>query len=449
MGKRVIVIGGDAAGMSAASQIKRQKKDWNVKVFEKGKYVSYAACGMPYYIQGAVSHFNSLIEIQPETFINDRGIDLKLNSEVTKVIPENNEVIVNIEEKATSFKYDYLVIATGASPNQGNISISSNKVFTINNLYDTSNLDNFIKNNKPQSVAVIGGGFIAIEMVEAFKSRGLATHLIHRRDALSKIFENEISEIILKEMEKNNINLHLNEKILKIKDTNNNKIEIITEKNSFIFDFALLAIGVIPNTAFLKDSGIKLGVKNSISVNRLLQTNYPNIYSAGDCTETFSIVTNEKIFLPLALKANREGMLAGLNISGKNEKFNGVCETAITKIFDVGIARTGITLDRAEKNNIDAIKFNLISKTKARYYPGAEKIKSYIIINRKTGLVLGAQLAGPLDAVKRIDVWATAIYNKMTLDDVFNLDLAYSPPFAPVWDPVILAARIGKKYIEK
>jgi len=447
MSKKVVIIGGDAAGMSAASQIKRQKKDWHVKVFEKGKYVSYAACGMPYYIQGAVSHFESLIEIKPETFINDRGIDLKLNSEVIKILPDENIVQVNIDGKIFEEDYDYLVIATGASPNMGDFPINSNKVFTINNLYDTKKIEKFIKNNSPNSVAVIGGGFIAIEMVEAFHSKGLETHLIHRRDSLSKIFEKEVSDAILSEMKSKDITLHLNEKIKMIKD-NNGKVQVITEQNILSFDFVLLAIGVVPNTQFLLDSGINLGIKKSVSVNEYLLTNYENIFSAGDCTETFSIITGEKVYTPLALKANREGMLAGLNISGKKEKFPGVCETAITKIFNVGIARSGITLDRALKNNFNAVKFDLISKTKARYYPGAEKIKSFIILDKDSGTVLGAQLVGPIYAVKRIDVWATIISNKMTIKEVFNLDLAYSPPFSPVWDPVLLAARVGRRYVK-
>ncbi len=448
MSKTVVIIGGDAAGMSAASQIKRQRKDWDVKVFEKGKYVSYAACGMPYYIQGVVSHFNSLIEIKPETFINDRGIDLKLNSEVTSINVKENVVLVNLDGKNKEEKFDYLVIATGASPNLGDFKIESNKVFTINNLYDTKKLEAFIEDNKPKSVAVIGGGFIAIEMLEAFKSKGMDTHLIHRRNSLSKIFEKEVSDLILDEMKKKDIVLHLNEHIQEIKDSSG-KVEVVTENGKLSFDFVLLAIGVVPNTDFLKDSGIKLGIREAVSVNEFLETNYSNIYSAGDCTETFSIVTNEKVYTPLALKANREGMLAGLNISGKREKFPGVCETAITKFFQLGIARTGITYERAEKIGIDAVKYDLINKTKARYYPTAEKMKSFVVIEKKSGKVLGVQLVGPLDAVKRIDVWSTAIYNNMTIDDVFNLDLAYSPPFAPVWDPVILAARIGRRYVKK
>jgi NADPH-dependent 2,4-dienoyl-CoA reductase/sulfur reductase-like enzyme len=446
MSKKVIVIGGDAAGMSAASQIKRQQKDWHVTVFEKGNYVSYAACGMPYYLEGTVAHFNSLVEITPETFINDRKIDLRLNHEVIRVNCKEKKVTVKNKENTFEDSFDFLVIATGASPVKPDFSVTSDKVFTLNNLPDTEKLNDFIKQTSARSCAVIGGGFIAVEMIEAFKMRGLDTHLIHRRSSLARMFEPEISEIILKKAEKNGVVLHLDSHIKEIRDFKG-QTEVVLENKTLKFDFILLATGVMPNTDFLLNSGIKLGVKNSVSVNEFMQTSFPFIYSAGDCTETKNIVSQEKIFLPLALKANREGMIAGLNISGKKEKFPGCCETAVTKIFDKGIARTGLTLERALKNGFDAVKFSVISGTKARYYPDSGKIKSVIVAEKGSGKVLGAQLAGPVEAVKRIDVWATVITSKMTLNNVYNLDLAYSPPFSPVWDPVLLAARVGRKHI--
>ncbi len=444
--KKVVVIGGDAAGMSGASQIKRQHKDWQVIVFEQGEYVSYAACGMPYYIEGAVTHFNSLIELTPETFINERKIDLRLKHEVVKIDTGQKKVTVKNKEGFFQETFDYLIIATGASPLEPDFPISSKKVFTLNNLYDTKKIEDFIKTHSPHSCAVIGGGFIAVEMLEAFKEKGLETHLIHRRNSLSRMFEPEISESILKEAEEHGIILHLNESVVEIKEIND-KVIVKTKNRELAFDFVLLATGISPNTSFMKDSEIKTGVKRAVAVNDYLQTNFPFIYSAGDCAETRSIVTGEKIFLPLALKANREGMIAGLNISGKKEKFSGCCETAITKIFDKGVARTGITYERAIKNGFDAVKFDIISRTKAKYYPGSGRIKSVVTVEKGSGRVLGVQLIGEVESVKRIDVWATAITANMTLSQVYALDLAYAPPFSPVWDPVLLAARVGRKHI--
>ncbi len=441
---KVVVIGGDAAGMSAASQIKRLKPDYNVIVFEKTKYVSYAACGMPYYIEGLIPNFESLIEITPEKFINERKIDLRLNSEITEINPEEKFVIVNNEKKEN---FDYLVIATGATPIlEGLPADSFENIFTINDLYDTEKIFKFIENNKPKRCAVLGGGFIAIEMVEAFKERGLDTFLIHRRDTLSKSFEPEISEIIVNKMKEKGIELLLENKIVKI-EHRNSTIIIKTDKTELEVDFVLVAFGVKPNTEIFKKAGIKTGIKDGIIIDEYCRTNYEYIYSAGDCALAKNIVNDKLVFSPLALKANREGYLAGRNIAGKKEKIAGIVQTGITKTFDLGIARTGLTFEEAKNSGFNAVKFDFISRTKARYYPDSEKIKTIVVAEKGTGKLLGAQMAGPVYSVKRIDTFATALFNKMTLKDIFQLDLAYSPPFSPVWDPVLLAARIGEKHI--
>ncbi len=443
--KKVIVIGGDAAGMSAASQIKRLQPDWNVIVFEKSNFVSYAACGMPYYIEGLISKFESLIEITPEKFINDRKIDLRMNNEVVKVFPQDKYVLT---KKGDKEDFDYLVIATGAIPITEGINTDSfDKLFTLNNLTDAKLLFEYIFQEKPKSCAVLGGGFIAIEMVEALKERGIETHLIHRRDSLSKAFEIEISDMIINKMKENEIILHLNTQIQEIKH-NSSKIRIFTDNNEIDVDFVVVCFGVKPNTAVFKEAGIKTGIKDGIIINEKCQTNFPYIYSAGDCALAKNLVNDKLVFSPLALKANREGYVAGRNIAGKEEKLKGITQTAITKIFNLGIARTGITLEEAKKSGFNAIKFDLISRTKARYYPDSQKIKTVVIADKDTGKLLGAQMAGPIDSVKRIDVFATALFNKMTMKDIFQLDLAYSPPFSPVWDPVLLSARISEKYLK-
>jgi len=441
---KIIVIGGDAAGMSAASQIKRIKPEYEVIVFEKGEYVSYAACGMPYYIEGLIPHFDSLIEITPEKFINERKIDLRLNHEVTKIDPKKKFVVVN-DEKMESF--DYLVIAVGANPVREGINADSfENIFTLNNLYNTQKIFRFINENKPKKCAVLGGGFIAIEMTEAFKERGLDTYLIHRRETLSKILEPEISELITGKMKEKGINILMNNNIKEITHKNS-KIFIKTDMTELEVDFVLVAFGVKPNTKIFKDAGIKTGIKDGVVVDEYCRTNFNYIYSAGDCTLTKNIVTNKLVFSPLALKANREGFVTGRNICGKEERIVGIVQTAITKIFDLGIARTGLTLEEAINSGFEAVKFDFISRTKARYYPESKKLKVIVVAEKGTGKLLGAQIAGPMDAVKRIDTFATALYNKMTLKEIFQLDLAYSPPFSPVWDPVLLAARLGEKYI--
>ena len=307
-------------------------------------------------------------------------------------------------------------------------------------------IEKFINEDRPNSVAVLGGGLIAIEMVEAMKEYGLETHLIHRRDTLAKIFEPEISKAITDKMKEKGVILHLNSKIKEI--SHEEKIKIYTDKEEINVDFILLCFGVKPNTEIFKKAGIKTGPKDGIIINEKCQTNYPYIYSAGDCALARNIVNDKLVFSPLALKANREGFVAGRNISGFEEKITGITQTAITKIFDLGVSRTGLTYEEAINSGFNAVKFDFIGRTKARYYPDSKSIKTVVVADRETKRLLGAQMAGPVEAVKRIDVFSTALYNKMTMKDIFQLDLAYAPPFSPVWDPVLLAARLSEKYLK-
>ncbi|MDW7649706.1 MAG: FAD-dependent oxidoreductase [Bacillota bacterium] len=446
--KKVIVIGGNAAGLSAASQIKRQKPAWETIVIEKGRYISYAACGIPYYIAGLVPELDELIELTPKQVIEERKIDLRLQHEVTNINPDEKVVELKTPTGTTTESFDFLVISTGAIPSTKGITVSgTDRIFTISNLESTEKITDFMTQEKPQTCAVIGGGYIAVEMLEAFRSKGLETHMIHRREDLSNTFEKELSNFIKEKMRKEGIILHLNTHIKRV-DEKNNKVVISTETGELLYDFVVIATGVAPNTAFLKASGIELGIKNSVKVNTRMQTNYPYIYAAGDCAQTTNLITGRPDYVALALKANREGYVAGVNICGGQDEFPGVLGTAITKIFDLGIARTGLSLEQAQTLNFNPVKYLVSGRSRARYYPGGGQLHTVVIAGKDDGRILGAQLAGPLDAVKRIDVYAVMIQNKMTIADAFNLDVSYAPPFAPVYDPVVLAARVGKKYID-
>jgi NADPH-dependent 2,4-dienoyl-CoA reductase/sulfur reductase-like enzyme len=446
--KKLIVIGGNAAGLSAASQVKRQKPEWEVVVFEKGKYVSYAACGIPYYIGGLVNELEQLVELTPQEIIGKRKIDLRLQHEVVSIKPEEKELEVKTPSGVSIEKFDFLVISSGALPTTEGITVSSSdRVFTIKGLESTEKIASFMSKEQPQRCAVIGGGYIALEMLEAFRAKGLETHLIHRREDLAKTFETEISGFIKEKLEKEGVILHLNTPVESV-DERNGQVFVSTGKNELSFDFVLIATGIRPNTAFLQGSGINLGVKNAVKANTRMQTNYPHVYAAGDCAETTNLITGQPDYVALALKANREGYVAGVNICGGKEEFPGVLGTAVTKVFDLGVARTGLSFAQAQEQKYKPVKYLVTSQSRARYYPEGGALHTIIIIKKDDGRILGAQMAGPLDAVKRIDVYATMIHKGMTISEAFNLDVAYAPPFAPVYDPVILAARIGKKYIE-
>ena len=445
--KKVIVIGGNAGGLSAASQVKRQQPDWDVIVLEKGQYISYAACGIPYHVEGIVPGLESLMGVSPEDARKKRKLDLRLNSEVTEIDPEKKTVTFKSDQGKKTTDFDYLVIATGARPMQSGIKYSpSKRVYNAHTLEDSEAMRSFIEKEKPKSCAVVGGGYIAIEMLEAFLARGLDTHLFHRRDSLSRSFEKEISDLALAEMEKEGVKLQLNKTVKEV-TASGSSVEIHCEEETAEFDLAVVAAGVEANSDLARAAGIETGIKNSIKVNRYMQTNYPYIYAAGDCTETTNIVSGKPVFIPLALKANKEGVAAGANISGGKEAFPGVLGTAITKFRDLGLARTGLTLAEAEENDFKAVRFSVTAGSKSGYYPGVGPLTAVLIAEQETGRLLGAQLAGPVDGVKRIDVYATAITVKMSLEEIFQLDLAYAPPFSPVYDPVVLTGRVGRKKV--
>lgn len=445
--KRIVVIGANAAGMSAASQVRRQQPEWGVVIFEKGPYISYGACGLPYYVQGLVPNLERLITVTPRAAVEKRGLDLRLHCEVTSIEPTGHSITVDTPEGTVTESFDYLVIATGAIPITAGIEFtSSRRIFTVNNLPDGEALRKFIEENRPRRCAVIGGGYIALEMLEAFKERGLETHLVHRREDLARTFEKEISDLARAEMEKEGIVLNLNRAVHRLSEQNG-RVTVHTDGGELSYDLVVIATGVAPNSRLARDCGIELGVKDSIRVNEYMQTSYPYIFAAGDCAETRHLVTGRPVYVALALKANKEGVAAGVNACGGREAFPGVLGTAVTKFCSLGIARTGLTLEEAEKSGFEAIKFEVTANSRAHYYPGAGSLATVLIAGKKDGRLLGAQLAGPADSVKRVDVYATAITAGLTVEDLFQLDLAYAPPFAPVYDPVVLAGRVGRKLI--
>ncbi|MBM4235924.1 MAG: hypothetical protein FJ152_05575 [Firmicutes bacterium] len=446
---KVIVVGGNAAGMSAASQVKRQQPSWEVIVFEKGAYISYGACGIPYHIEGLVNKIGDLVTVTPEDAVGKRKLDLRMQHEVVAINPHFKTVTYLANGKEGQESFDYLVIATGARPVKAAIDYSlSDLIYTVHTLDDSQALRSLLEEQKPKKCAVIGGGYIALEMLEALHSRGLETHMIHRRDALSRSFEQEISTIALSAMADEGITLKLNHAVKQI-EANDRSINVITDQGTLQYDLVVIGAGVEPNSDLARECGIETGVRGAIRVSELLQTNIPNIYAAGDCAETRNIVTGQPEYVPLALKANKEGVVAGINIAGGQEAFPGVLGTAITKFGNHGLARTGLTLEESQKSGFDAFKFKVEANSRAHYYPGQGPMTFVIIADRKVGRLLGAQIAGPADSVKRIDVYATAITANMNLDQIFHLDLAYAPPFSPVYDPVVLTGRVGRKMVSQ
>lgn len=448
MEKKVVIVGGNGGGLSAGSQVKRLNPDYQVVVLEKGEYVSYGPCAIPYYIGGIIKKFNRLFNLTPEK-IKERNIELRLFHQVTGVDPENKKVTLISGEETREEDFDYLVIATGARPTLAGMEVEgSQRIFVLRDLVDMQAISRLIEEENPRKCGVLGAGYIAVEMLEAFKNRGLETHLIHRRSSLAKTFEKETSDLVMDKMDREGIVLNLDTNVKELVEEKKG-VTVKTDKGDLEFDFILLAFGVEPNTGFLKDSSLEMGIKNSLVANKKMQTNYEYIYAAGDCAQTTNLITGKPDYVALAPKANKEGLTAGRNICGQPEEFPGVIGTAITRFSDLGISRTGLSLEEAQKHFPQAIKYTLTTPTKSRYFPGAGDLHSLIIVNKEDQRILGAQLVGPLEAVKRIDLYSAIITNKMTLSQAFDLDLSYAPPFSTLYDPVTIAMRIGRKMVEQ
>lgn len=443
---KILIIGGDAAGMSAAMQIKRREPSAQITVLEKGINTSYGACGIPYYFTNDVKSLDSLVVVTPEEF-NKKGINVLTKHEVVSIKTEKNLVTaINLETKEElNFEYDKLLIASGATPIIPNLEgIELNGVFTIKNLNDAKKLDTYLT-EKVKKAVIVGAGYIGLEMAEALSKKGLEVTIIEKLTGVIGNINSKLNELVIKELEEHNIKILLDSSVKGFGGENNEIKKVFTDKGEIETDLVILSLGVKPNISFLKDSNIKIGATGAVEVDRYQKTNLDNVYSAGDCCESFHLVLNKNVFIPLALTANRQGRIAGANISGGQEKFNGVLGSAATKIFNLAIGRTGIDKLTAERENIPFSVVENTAGSKAHYYKGHAPVYVQIIYHKENLEVLGAILVGKDDSLsKRTDIIATAITAKMKINELSELDLTYAPPFSPVWDPILQAANKAK-----
>ena len=445
---KLVIIGGDAAGMSAASKVRRENPDHEIIVFEKSGFTSYSACGIPYFISGKVGTYEELIVRSPEEFIKKYKIDVKIFHEVLEVDTKNNQVLIrNLNDKTQFWEsYDQLLIATGGKsfcPEVKNR--EADGIFGIQSLKGGIKLDNFIKKNKPKTAVIVGGGYIGLEMAEALIIKGLKVTLINRNAEIMNTLDPDMGKIVNNAMTGLGVKIYLNEELSHFEATEGsveNKVTaVVTSKKTIKTDMVILGMGTRPNTAFLKDSKIKLTDKGAIKVNRQQRTNIKNIWAAGDCALTYNLVSKRPFYIALGTVANKTGLVAGSNIVGQEARFPGVVATAVCKICVYEVARTGLLEKELEKLGIDYVQAIIKTKSRAHYYPNAKDIYVKLLAERGTGKLLGGQIIGEEGAAKRIDVLATALTNKLTLQNIIDLDLSYAPPFSPVWDPVQTAAR--------
>jgi NADPH-dependent 2,4-dienoyl-CoA reductase/sulfur reductase-like enzyme len=442
---KLIIIGGDAAGMTAASKIRREQPDRKIIVFERGNHTSYSACGMPYYIGGQVKSKEDLIARKPDVFRRKQNIDVLIRHEVIEIYLKNKRVKVkNLdEEKEFREPWDDLLIATGASPIVPKMeNIDASGVFALSTLQSGMDVFNFIKKKKPVRAVVVGGGYIGIEMAEAFLSRSIAVTLIDMAPQLMATLDKDMADLIPEYMTKQQVKVSLEEKLVKFEKNSDGSVKsVITDKQTIPADLVILGMGIKPNAELAARAGIKLGADDAIQVNKRLETSAPNIWAAGDCAESFHLVTQKQVHIALGTVANKHGLVAGINISGGSTEFPGVLGTAITKFKEMEISRTGLSEKEAKDLGVDYKAETITSVSPAGYYPGSEKISVKLLVNKQSQQILGGQIVGFKGAAKRIDTIVTAITAGLTAQQLVDLDLAYAPPFSGVWDPVQIAAR--------
>ncbi|MDG4767562.1 FAD-dependent oxidoreductase [Solwaraspora sp. WMMD406] len=449
MPERMIVIGGDAAGMSAASQARqlRPREDLEIVAFERGRFTSYSACGIPYWISGLVEDREQLIVRDPETFRRDHAIDVRTRHEVTSIDLDEREVV------ATSFDdggrevrepFDILVYATGATPVRPTwADTSAQGVFGVQTLDDASDLRDWLdQEDKPRRAVVVGGGYIGVEMAEALIRHGLAVTLVDRGTQPMATVDPDMGALVREALVGLGIDVRTGVSVTGLHDRDGRVCEVLTDDGAVPADVVVLGLGVRPNTELAGRSGLPLGVTGGVRTDLQMRVvDVPGVWAAGDCVETFQRVSGQPIHVPLGTHANKQGRVAGLNIGGSYATFPGVIGTAVTKVCELEVARTGLLEREAAVAGYSYITATVESNNRAGYFPGAAPMTIKLIAEQHTGQLLGAQIVGTSEAAKRIDVLALAVWNRMSVAEMTALDLGYAPPYSPVWDPVLVAAR--------
>jgi CoA-dependent NAD(P)H sulfur oxidoreductase len=438
---KFVIIGGDAAGMSAASRAKRNNPDLDVTVLEKTMDVSYSACGMPYNIADPEREIEDLVVRQAHVFREKQNINLLTGHCVESIDPVGRTVSgTSFQGKAFDVSYDKLLIATGGAPIIPDLEgFDLPGVMALKSLDDGRKIKAYIQSNHVKKVIIIGMGYIALEMCEALRTRSIDVDMVKPRPVFLPWMEKELADVVKNEVETHQIKLYMDHSIEKI-NLENKRLKVICSDLALEADMVLVAIGIKPNSELAAQAGLDLGVKNAIAVNKKLQTSNENIYAAGDCADAYHVVTGKKTWIPLALRANRAGWAAADNVCGKLIELPGIAGTAVFKVFDLEVARTGLTVNEAKHFGFDPVEVTIKTRSRAHAHPGASKIHVHMVGDTKTGRLLGIQMVGREGVAHRINAPAVALHNQMTVETYCQTDLAYAPPFGPTWDPTLTGA---------
>jgi NADPH-dependent 2,4-dienoyl-CoA reductase/sulfur reductase-like enzyme len=444
MSERVVVVGADAAGMSAASQAKRVDDTLEIVALERGTHTSYSACGIPYWVGGVVPDVDALVARTPKQH-RANGIDLRLRSEAMAVDMDRREVEVRDHAGASTYRlgFDHLVLATGARPRRPDVpGADAEGIHGVQTLDDGERLLESLE-REPRRAVVVGGGYIGIEMAEAMVLRGLEVTVLTRSAEPMATLDPDMGNQVHRAMEDLGIDVRTKVRLDGFETGDDGRVTAVaTDAGSFPADLVVLGTGVAPETTLAREAGLTLGRWGGLVTDLQMRVfDAEGVWAAGDCVESIDLVSGNRVHVALGTHANKQGRVLGTNLGGGYATFPGVVGTAVSKVCELEIARTGLREADCDAVGYRWLAVSVDSTTRAGYYPDAEPITVKLVVEQRTGRLLGGQIVGREGAAKRVDILAVALWNKMTVEEIALLDLGYAPPFSPVWDPVLIAAR--------
>ena len=439
---KIVIVGGVAGGATAAARIRRLDERAEILVFERSGYISYANCGLPYYIGGVIENPEELTLQTPESFFSRFRITMKVHHEVIAVHPERKYVSVRNLESGEVFEepYDKLLLSPGAKPTQPRLpGIGPEKMFTLRTVEDTFRIKEFIHQNNPKSAVLAGGGFIGLELAENLRELGMEVTIVQRPKQLMNPFDTDMASFIHSEMRRHGVRLALGHTVEGFEEKDGGIEILLKDEAPLHADMVVLAIGVTPDTALAREAGLELGIKGSILVNDRMETSMPDIYAVGDAVQVKHAVSGQDALISLAGPANKQGRIAADNICGGDSRYPGSQGSSVIKVFDLTAAVTGLNERNAKAAGIETDKVILSPMSHAGYYPGGRLMTMKVLFEKKTYRLLGAQIVGSEGVDKRVDVLAAAIHVRIKATELQELDLAYAPPYSSAKDPVNMA----------
>ena len=439
---KVLIVGGVAGGATAAARIRRLDENAEITVFERSGYISYANCGLPYYIGEMITDPEDLTLQTPESFLARFRINMKVHHEVTVIHPDQKTISVKNLETGEEFEeaYDKLILSPGAKPTQPRLpGVGIEKVFTLRTVEDTFHIKEYIRRNQPKSAVLAGGGFIGLELAENLRGLGMEVTIVQRPKQLMNPFDADMASFIHSEMRKHGVTLALGHTVEGFEEKDGGVDVLLKDEMPMHADMVVLAIGVTPDTHLAEAAGLELGIKGSIVVNDRMETSAPDIFAAGDAVQVKHYVTGQNALISLAGPANKQGRIIADNICGGDSRYSGSQGSSVIKVFDMTAATTGINETNARKAGLDVDTVILSPMSHAGYYPGGKVMTMKVVFEKETYRLLGAQIVGYEGVDKRIDVLAVAIHAGMKATELKDLDLAYAPPYSSAKDPVNMA----------